>query len=190
MTPPTAASMVTPVEDVQLRRGTSSDLDRCRKIEVAGDRLFVRAGHPEFADADPVSAEEFHRAVERGTVVVAELVGTVVGFCLSNRCGDEWCIGQISVDPQLQRRGIGRALLEEVISDARSAGEPSIVLNTQSDVAWNRPWYEGFGFEVVHPTEWTPAMRELVAQQNEAGFDWDTRVHMRLTLARGNESSR
>jgi GNAT superfamily N-acetyltransferase len=108
--------------------------------------------------------------------------GAVVGWTLVLRLGDELCLAQISVDPRYQRQGIGTALLNDVIERARAAGEPSIVLNTQADVAWNRPWYERHEFVVVEPDDWAPALREVTEYQTEDGLDWTSRVHMRRVL--------
>lgn len=167
---------------LNIRLAREDDFPRCREIELAADRLFLDAGHPEFADAEPGDVGSFNTAVAAGLVLVAELATEVVGFALADRCDDELYLVQISVDPDHQRRSIGRSLMERHVDDARRAGEPSIVLNTQSDVAWNRPFYESLGFEVVPPEQWTPGMADHTAHQTEAGFDWSTRVHMRLKL--------
>ena len=58
-----------------------------------------------------------------------------------------------------------------------------MVLSTQSDVAWNQPWYERVGFRVVPEAEWTPAMQAETKAQQREGLDWNTRVHMRIDLA-------
>ena len=79
--------------------------------------------------------------------------------------------------------GIGTALLGEVIARAVTAGVRTLVLNTQDDVPWNRPWYEHAGFVVVPEAQWTATMRDDTAAQVAAGLDSSTRVHMRLTLA-------
>lgn len=78
--------------------------------------------------------------------------------------------------------GVGTALLRRVIDEARRAGEGSVVLNTQSDVAWNRPWYERHGFAVVPRAAWSEALLAIERDQARDGLDWSTRVHMRLRL--------
>lgn len=160
-------------------------------IEDSGAAQFVAAGHPEFADGVTIPLDVAERSVDEQRLLVAETAdtggegteNTVVGWVQWGRSGDERVVGQISVLPAYQARGIGSALLAQVIERARSDGEATLVLTTQDDVAWNRPWYQRFGFVVVPEDDWTDAMREDTAAQTESGLDWSTRVHMRLTLA-------
>lgn len=170
------------------RPGAVTDLERCQAIERAGDAQFVDAGHHEFAGAEPIDATTYRAAVEAGRVTVAEIDGTVVGWCLLARTGDELAVGQICVDPAMQGRGIGTALMHVEIERAARAGEPTLVLSTQSDIAWNRPWYESLGFELVEPGAWTAGMHAVTAAETAAGLDWRTRVHLRLTLSPGTAS--
>jgi predicted N-acetyltransferase YhbS len=71
------------------------------------------------------------------------------------RFAGEPCVGQIGVATAHGGVGIVTALLRRVIDEARRRGEAAMVLNTQSDVAWNRPWYEHHGFVVVAPSAWS-----------------------------------
>jgi GNAT superfamily N-acetyltransferase len=96
--------------------------------------------------------------------------------------GHERRVAGIYVDPARHRAGIGAALLDRVIDDARADGVGSVVLDTQDDVPWNRPWYERHGFVVVPEPEWTDHMRAVTTEQTAEGLDWATRVHMRREL--------
>jgi predicted N-acetyltransferase YhbS/uncharacterized damage-inducible protein DinB len=167
---------------LHLRRGELRDLPLLLPIEDAGGPMFIAAGHPEMDDAPGISDDEAFAALTAGLVTVAELDGTVVGWVDTTRLGEELYVHQISVHPDAGRRGIGSALMRHVIDQARVAREPSIVLDTQADVAWNAPWYARFGFVPVTEHRWTDAMRAKTAMQIRMGLDWSTRVHMRLRL--------
>ena len=167
---------------LELRPGRIDDLPLLAPIEATGDAMFVAAGHPEFADAGTIDEATAARAIVEGALHVAELDGRVVGWIQVERVGDELSVHQLSVHPDAQRRGIGGALLDAAIAHAARAGEATLVLDTQSDIAWNRPWYERFGFAVVPEAEWTDAMRAITAEQTVDGLDWSTRVHMRHEL--------
>lgn len=173
--------MPTP-SDHLLRAGTRLDVPLLGPIEESGNRQFVEAGHPEFDDGVTIPIEVAERSVDERRLIVAEVDGLVVGWAQWSRSGGERCLGQISVLPEYQAKGIGSALLTEVIERAVAEGVPSLVLTTQTDVVWNRPWYERFGFVVVPEREWTDEMRADTAAQSASGLDWTTRVHMRLTL--------
>lgn len=153
-------------------------------IELAGEKQFVDAGLDHFESGDCIPTDIAEHSVANGLITVA--VGAddfPVGWVLLNRCGDEACIGQISVHPVHQKRGIGSMLTHAMIAKATDSGERTIILNTERDIIWNRPWYESLGFTVVDSTDWTGAMADVVGMQTEMGLDWSTRVHMRLTLA-------
>jgi predicted N-acetyltransferase YhbS len=158
------------------------DVARCHDIDRSTEAQFADAGHPEFVDGGSIPDDAAQRGIEEHRMFVAEIDGLVVGWVFLGRDDGELCIGQISVDRNHQQHGIGSALMRKVIDDATQAGEPTIVLNTQADVAWNQPWYERFGFELVPPDSWTPTMQAIVEEQTAVGLNWSTRVHMRLTL--------
>jgi GNAT superfamily N-acetyltransferase len=109
----------------------------------------------------------------------AHLIGWLIMYDRPN--GDTW-IGQISVHADHMGRGYGKPLLAAAIDRCRHLERRSIVLNTQSDVPWNQPWYERFGFVVVAHRDWDAEMHRSADDQTEAGLDWSTRVHMRLAV--------
>jgi ribosomal protein S18 acetylase RimI-like enzyme len=139
-------------------------------------------GHPELADGGGIPDDVARRAIAQGRITVAEIDGALAGWSYVGRVAGELCLGQICVAPAHGRRGVGSALLRRVIDDARRAGEGSVVLNTQSDVDFNRPWYERHGFAVVPPDQWSEGLRAVTEAQTRDGLDWSTRVHLRLAL--------
>ncbi|GAA5196530.1 hypothetical protein GCM10023346_29250 [Arthrobacter gyeryongensis] len=76
--------------------------------------------------------------------IVAEIAGEIVGHVISTRglVGELRLLGlgPISVEPHLQRRGIGSALLRETVRRADEAGEPGIALLGSTE------YYPRFGF--------------------------------------------
>jgi len=166
-----------------LRPARAEDIPLLGAIERAADERYRATRHASFLDGETIPLDAAQRAVAAGRITVAEVDGEVVGWLFITRLGAELCLGQVSVLPSHGRLGIGTALLRDLIERARAAGERTLVLNTQSDVAWNMPWYARHGFVVVPQEEWSPKMRALTEAQHETGIDWKFRVHMRLTLA-------
>lgn len=61
--------------------------------------------------------------IERAVVVVACEGGTrPLGFATALPSGAEWEVDDLFVAPDQQRRGLGRALLEDLVERARAAG--------------------------------------------------------------------
>lgn len=165
------------MEALCIRAAVPADIPLLGPIEAAADLLFIEAGHPGFSGV--ISDDDAATGVAEGRITVAELDETVVGWIKVGRLAGELCVEQISVHPDLHRRGIGSRLMRHVMAKARDANEDSIILDTQSDVPWNRPWYEQLGFEVVPQEEWTEEMADVVTRDTAGGLDWGTRVWMR-----------
>lgn len=165
-----------------LRPAREEDVAELVRVERDADARFAAAGHPELASGEGIPAGVALRAIAQGRITVAEVGGAVAGWAYVGRVDGEPCLGQISVAVEHGRRGVGDALLRAVIERARGDGEASIVLNTQTDVPWNAPWYARRGFVVVPRDAWSEGLRAIERDQTAQGLDWSTRVHMRLAL--------
>lgn len=170
--------------DVSIRLAVIEDIADLHRIDAATDQQFIDAGHPELSgNGDYIPLAAANRGIAESRILVAERSGELVGWVFLTRSDNELCVGQIAVLPDFQKRGIGSRLMRVVLDEASEAGERSIVLSTQSDLAWNQPWYETFGFRVVPTAEWTVDMAAVASKQGAEGLDWGhTRVHMRLFL--------
>jgi predicted N-acetyltransferase YhbS len=167
---------------MEIRHATIEDLAAIHAVGVDADRRFRDLGLPDLDDGASIPEATARRAINRGDLWVAVIDGAIVGWVYVGVVDGEPCIGQISVQVDAGRRGVGGALMATVINAARARGAASIVLNTELDVPWNGPWYARLGFEVVPPEAWSPALHAITDAQRAAGLSWDRRVHMRLHL--------
>jgi ribosomal-protein-alanine N-acetyltransferase len=55
-------------------------------------------------------------------------------------------LARLAVDPAFQHRGIGRALVVDLLGQLRRRGFDSVTLNTQSDNRRSQDLYRGLGF--------------------------------------------
>ncbi len=94
-------------------------------------------------------------------------------------------VEQLTVHPEEQGAGVGRALLEQVREWAVDTGRPAITLTTFRDVPWNRPLYEHLGFRVLAQDEIGPELRAVRDHESATGLDPATRVCMRRPIAAG-----
>jgi ribosomal-protein-alanine N-acetyltransferase len=62
---------------------------------------------------------------------------------------DEAHIATIAVEPQMRGQGIGRAMMETLLADARSQGMLSVTLEVRRSNLAARSLYQRFGFEEV-----------------------------------------
>ncbi|GAA4332542.1 GNAT family N-acetyltransferase [Klenkia terrae] len=139
-----------------------ADLPLLAAGESAADQLFVPLGMTDFP---PPAAPEQRAAAWRLLVegrpprgfAVLELVDGAVH------------LEQLSVDPAHGRQGIGGALVEAAVEQAREHGADRVTLCTYADVPWNGPFYARHGF--VELTDLTPGLALLRAHEVDLGLD-------------------
>ena len=130
------------VELEDLQRRASLALDEYREALLA---------HP---DAIALPFEY----IERGQVVVAEIDGRIAGFAVVLDDEGTAELDGLFVEPELWRQGVGSALLEEAVHQARSRG---LSLMTVVANPGARDFYERCGFTVEGSAEtrFGPALR-------------------------------
>ena len=86
---------------------------------------------------------------------VLQLDGRPVGLLKVRRAPEEWEVIQIQLGPELQGKGMGRMLLQQVIEEAAGAGLKLSVLKANPA----RRLYERLGFAIVDETTHEYVMR-------------------------------
>ena len=95
--------------------------------------------HPELLDWSDV-------AVREGRTQVAVAGGRVAGFATLSFTNASAEVEDLFVDPAWARRGIGRALVEEIASIARAAGSPFMEVDANPHAL---AFYASVGFVAV-----------------------------------------
>jgi GNAT superfamily N-acetyltransferase len=102
--------------------------------------LFGLASLDRGADARTIAV------LERETVFVADLEGSLAGYVALRPTGDAMCIDQLFVSPEHEAEGIGRQLLEwaEGYAISERAGKLEVVVEAENRRALD--FYRGRGF--------------------------------------------
>ena len=164
--------------DVTIRDARDDELD------AVG--LLTEEAYEEYMPGDEATAErraafdtyrmdirDVRERVERGaTVIVAERDGRLIGSATYYAPGvdkseEGWPAEMagmrlLGVLPAERGHGIGRALTDETLRRARSAGAPSFGLHTTELMAIARAMYERMGFVRVPENDFSPAPDLLV----------------------------
>ena len=141
------------------------------RSELPGEEARVRAinesafGRPDEARI-PDEIRGSDRWIEGGSLVAVDPTGELVGHLLLSE-GDlvaedgsrrpVWMIGPVAVVPELERRGVGSALMRAAIVLATERGQPVLVL------LGHPTYYPRFGFEsaraigIEPPQPWSDA---------------------------------
>jgi GNAT superfamily N-acetyltransferase len=140
------------------------------EYQEAGDVL-VRA-YTEFADPKDTNWREHLELVRdvagraaRTVILVAVEGGRILGSAtieLDGVVGDDDAelpsnvagLRMVGVDTDARRRGIARALIEDVIDRCRSAGKEELILRTTGPMVAARRLYESMGFRPARDLDW------------------------------------
>jgi tRNA (guanine37-N1)-methyltransferase len=106
---------------------------------LANDLLDIPALHESLADVEA--------SLDEWTYFVVRVAGRLVGAVRGRLQGEAWDIGRVMVAPDLQGRGLGRALLEHIQAVA-PAEATSYVLFTGARSAENQRMYRKAGFRL------------------------------------------
>ncbi len=109
---------------------------------------------------------DYAGAIGKRHAVVIELQDRIVGYLIGWPEQDAYLIENLAVHPDWQGRGLGRALLEHAIGQARRMRLAAVRLYTNERMTENIAGYSRVGFIETH-------------RASEQGF---RRVHMRLPL--------
>lgn len=129
-----------------------------QRLEDLQRRASLALGeYNEQLEAEPDAIELPIEQIERGDVIVAELSGKLAGFAAVLIDDDHAELDGLFVEPALWRKGIGAALVDAAVHDARRNGLAMMVVANPSA----RDFYEKCGFTVEGgaQTRFGPALR-------------------------------
>jgi len=122
--------------DFQVRPAVPDDLDVIKLIADEHKEELGFAPRPALA-----------RSIDRGQLLVAENAAGVVGFVdFYHRRDEQTTLYHIAVDLAHRGEGIGRALVDALIDDARRYGKSHVQLKCPEGLPANK-FYQDLGFE-------------------------------------------
>jgi ribosomal protein S18 acetylase RimI-like enzyme len=155
--------------DLLIRQADTGDMAALAALFVASalsardDREILLAN----ADALELSP----RSVEQGrTRIAANADGHILGFCSILATADGMEVEDLFVDPAWLRRGVGRALILDVVAIARRRGVARLVVTSNNEA---RGFYEklGFVFEREVVTRFGPAAEMSIQPLDVRGYE-------------------
>jgi GNAT superfamily N-acetyltransferase len=164
---------------VVVRPPAVDELPLLREIERAAGAQFRQVGLAAVADDEPFSLEQLAQYADAGRAWVAvDETDRPIGYLLAEVVDGCAHVEQLSVRPDQQSRGAGRALLEHVRVWATRSGMPAVTLTTFSEVPWNAALYRHIGFRVLAEDEIGPELRGVCDAEAARGLDLASRVCM------------
>lgn len=116
-----------------------------------GDLPEILAIEQELFGAERWTEGMFHDELAAGHyyLVARDEIGAVAGYAgLAVTAEGAW-VNNIAVRRDAQRRGVGRALLEDLLAEAQRQGAEQVMLEVAADNEPAQRLYAGYGFEAV-----------------------------------------
>jgi GNAT superfamily N-acetyltransferase len=170
---------------IVIRPTTPEDGPDLQRIELLAGAQFNDIGMPEIAGDQPAPVDVLARYADAGRGWVAiDDAGEPIGYVIVDVVDGNAHIEQVSVVPDQQGRGMGRALVDRVRAWAGEQRMPAVTLTTFADVSWNSPLYRHLGFRDLGEDELGPGLAAVRDEETVHGLDPTTRVCMRLDVTR------
>lgn len=134
-------------------QGSSLDLatrpvGKIRPMKEADIARVLKVDNRAFGYLWTMSAETLARAFDQANyVTVLELEGEIAGYQLSTSSVYGAHLARLAVSPELQGRGAGTALVQDLLDHFRQVGISRITVNTQADNLASLALYEHLGFQ-------------------------------------------
>jgi GNAT superfamily N-acetyltransferase len=163
-----------------IRRAMYKDIPHLGRVERSAAELFRTVKLDHLLDHATTNPSFLAAMIDANHLWVAvngmdEPIGFVGGVDIENN----FHIAELSVAQRYQGRGVGKALMWQLLQEIRREGFKASTLTTFKRIPWNGPWYKRMGFSEV--SLGGMGNEYLQIWQNEArnGLDMDERCLMR-----------
>ena len=140
---------MTPMTDLTLREATEADVPAVLAvIQAAFGEYYEILDPPSGAHKETV--EEVRKKMALARTALALSGGVIIG-CVFFEEGDGFVnFFRLAVRPEQRRRGVGRALIDYVESQARARGFGRVRLGVRLALPHLHAWYRRLGYRVLH----------------------------------------
>lgn len=168
-----------------IRRAEARDANAMPALENSAGTLFRELPALAWlADGEDLPVERYRELIASGASWVAVDTGDKpVAFLAGSIEADALHIWELGVRRDLQRLGIGRALLRAAIEEARARSLTGVTLATFREVAWNAPFYERLGFKTLAGDAIDARLQRVLKADAERGLPPGARCAMRFELS-------
>ncbi|WP_299682511.1 GNAT family N-acetyltransferase [uncultured Roseobacter sp.] len=166
--------------DLIIRRAVPDDAPHVAMVERSAAQPFSKIPSIWWLMQQSASTVEWasYLAKSDAALVAQNHSDGVVAFLGASVIDRYLHIDELSVKHGMQRRGIGRQLVDQCLERARSFGMVAITPTTYHDVPWNAPWYLRRGFCIVGEERMPGFLRDQLDSDHEQGLSPPVRAAM------------
>ena len=168
-------------DPLQIRREWTP-IEELRALELAASERYREVGY----DPGPwplTTPQDFADYRDLGLLWVAVIDDRAVGFAVVDVYGDHFHLEEIDVLPEVQGRGIGAALIREVLAEGAKRNSKAVSLRTFLTTPWSVGLYEKIGFRRWDPDPVPQYLQAIIDDEHESGLRKDERLSMKFDLA-------
>jgi GNAT superfamily N-acetyltransferase len=166
--------------NIRIEQASRNEFSALQTIELASFET-LRAAGAVTGEATASSYEELQHYLDSGFLLAAfDEGGVPVGYGGGYVAGGWLHIAEIDVHPDLQRKGIGRQLLEALLAKGRARELKGATLTTDRFVPFNAPFYTSLGFQAIEEEACPARLRAILDKEEKKGLDPHRRVAMML----------
>lgn len=166
------------MNDITIAPARAGHLAALREIELAAFET-LRAAGAVSGEPEASSLEDLERLSREGLLLVAFTADQQpVGFAGAH-IEDNWLhIAEMDVHPAWQRKGIGRRLLQALLSTGERRGLAGASLTTDRYAPFNAAFYASMGFEQLKAEALSLRLKNLINAEAASGLDANRRIAM------------
>lgn len=162
-----------------IRTAIADDLPFILKIERRAAAAFADIGYPDIATGAEMPVALFEAGLQEGLLwVVSDAADRPVAYVLAAIIDGIFYLEDISVDPDHQRKGLGDALVAQIIDHARFLYCSALVLSTLEAAPWSNALYRKHGFLKADMDRLPSAIADRFAAETELGLPAEGRIVM------------
>jgi len=169
------------IDDYTVGLANREHIPLLAEIERAAAALFPDDVLTPEIRASTVPIEQLEAAYAEGRLwTAATKTGSPVGFAIAIRESNSAFLQELDVHPAHQQKGLGRRLIQSVISWAQTQRFSCVTLTTFEYVPWNAPFYSRLGFRKLEEHELNLELLERLQAERARGLN--QRIAMQFSL--------
>lgn len=168
--------------NIRIGKASQDHFSALRTIELSSFETLLAAGAVT-GEAAASSDEELQQYLDANFLCAAfDEAAVPVGYG-GGYIAEGWLhIGEVDVHPSWQRKGIGRQIMNAMLSEARARKLKGSTLTTDRLAPFNAPFYTSIGFHAVEGDACPRRLGAILAAEKNKGLDPLRRVAMMLVF--------
>lgn len=172
-----------PPPDFTIRKARNDDIPLLGQVERSAAELFRTVNLDFLTNGPTVNKSHLSAMMSSNHLWVAvDKRDQPIGFVGGEELDGNFHIAEISVAQDAQGKGVGKALMAELVRQTKEEGQTAITLTTYRDIPWNGPWYRKLGFSEVSLGDMGDEYAKILDSEAQHGHDMDSRCIMRKVL--------